>query len=302
MTCCALDCLEMTSYARPKPAGKPAYLPRGWGHLGAPARDLVRVPTASTRSPAASPTGDVTTAFWNGLRVIRIEQRTCNTCSSRRFQGLADSSQRADQGDDLHVLALASSSIVGCDAALGLLAAARALRAASGTGDPAREHRRARRLRPRCRRRRRGCSRTSGFVDTLARVLGASTTEQRLIALHVEPVRGDALAPRGGRADRRVVTFGVCRSSGSRAIWAALAGLGLVLASWRPANHYWLDVVAGVAIAVVTRLAFFRRRCSALAPATHRVRAARAGATRSELDRVKQRVHAGGAADRCDAR
>ena len=34
-------------------------------------------------------------------------------------------------------------------------------------------------------------------------------------------------------------------------VWFSVIGTG---------NHYWLDVVAGVAIAIVTGLAFFRRQ------------------------------------------
>jgi len=49
------------------------------------------------------------------------------------------------------------------------------------------------------------------------------------------------------------------RTSGARVIW-------LLWPAWvwfsviGTGNHYWLDVVAGVAIAIVTGLAFFRRQ------------------------------------------
>jgi membrane-associated phospholipid phosphatase len=58
-----------------------------------------------------------------------------------------------------------------------------------------------------------------------------------------------------------VVMFGVCRSLWARAIW-------LLWPAWvwfsviGTGNHYWLDVVAGVAIAVLTGSPSSAGRCS----------------------------------------
>jgi membrane-associated phospholipid phosphatase len=55
-----------------------------------------------------------------------------------------------------------------------------------------------------------------------------------------------------------VVMFGVCKSLAARVLW-------LLWPAWvwfsvmATGNHYWLDVLAGVLLAVLTGLVLFRR-------------------------------------------
>ena len=55
-----------------------------------------------------------------------------------------------------------------------------------------------------------------------------------------------------------IVMFGICRSWLARALWL-LWPLWVWFAVMGTGNHYWLDVLAGAAIAVVTGFALFRR-------------------------------------------
>lgn len=96
-----------------------------------------------------------------------------------------------------------------------------------------------------------------GFVDTLAQHSGV-THDSGIVALAANPY---AAMPSLHSMDAfivGVVMFGVCRSLWSRTLW-------LVWPAWvwfsvmGTGNHYWLDVVAGVAIAVGVGGALFRR-------------------------------------------
>lgn len=96
-----------------------------------------------------------------------------------------------------------------------------------------------------------------GFVDTLAQHAGV-THDSGIVALAANPY---AAMPSLHSMDAfivGVVMFGVCRSVWSRALW-------LVWPAWvwfsvmGTGNHYWLDVVAGVAIAVGVGVGLFRR-------------------------------------------
>jgi membrane-associated phospholipid phosphatase len=97
-----------------------------------------------------------------------------------------------------------------------------------------------------------------GFVDTLAEFSGVNHGST-VIALTSNPY---AAMPSLHSMDAfivGVVMFGVCRHLWSRTIW-------LLWPAWvwfsviGTGNHYWLDVVAGVGIALLTGLVFFRRQ------------------------------------------
>jgi membrane-associated phospholipid phosphatase len=54
-----------------------------------------------------------------------------------------------------------------------------------------------------------------------------------------------------------VVMFGICRSRIAKALWAAWP-VWVAFAVMSTGNHYWLDIVAGIAIAIVTGLVLRR--------------------------------------------
>ena len=96
-----------------------------------------------------------------------------------------------------------------------------------------------------------------GFVDTLAQYSSVNH-ESGLIAYTANPY---AAMPSLHSMDAfivGVVMFGVCRVRVARTIW-------LLWPAWvwfsvmGTGNHYWLDVVAGVAIAALTGVVLFRR-------------------------------------------
>ena len=96
-----------------------------------------------------------------------------------------------------------------------------------------------------------------GFVDTLAQYSGVNH-ESADHRPHRQPY---AAMPSLHSMDAfivGIVMFGVCRSSIARLLW-------LLWPAWvwfsvmGTGNHYWLDVVAGVALALVTGLVLFRR-------------------------------------------
>jgi len=96
-----------------------------------------------------------------------------------------------------------------------------------------------------------------GFVDTLAEYSGLNHSSA-LIAHTANPY---AAMPSLHSMDALivgVVMFGVCRSIPWRALW-------MLWPSWvwftviGTGNHYWLDVVAGIALALLTGLVLFGR-------------------------------------------
>ncbi len=96
-----------------------------------------------------------------------------------------------------------------------------------------------------------------GFVDTLAEH-SSLNHESGLVALTANPY---AAMPSLHSMDAfivGIVMFGVCKSLASRVLW-------LLWPAWvwfsvmATGNHYWLDVVAGVALAVATGFLLFRR-------------------------------------------
>jgi len=96
-----------------------------------------------------------------------------------------------------------------------------------------------------------------GFVDTLREYSGVNH-ESGLIAHTANPY---AAMPSLHAMDSfivGVVMFGVCRSRPARVIWM-LWPAWVWFSVMGTGNHYWLDVVAGVAIAILTGIVLFRR-------------------------------------------
>ena len=122
--------------------------------------------------------------------------------------------------------------------------------AGSATGSSLANVDRARSATSSSRRRRRGCSRR-GDSSTRSRSTRALNHGSGLIAHTANPY---AAMPSLHSMDALivgVVMFGVCRSLGPHAlaawpawVWFSVIGTG---------NHYWLDIVAGVAIAILDR-------------------------------------------------
>ena len=81
----------MTSYTQSETRSETGRLPRGWRHLALNVAFWLGfyVVYQAARGIADR---DVTTAFWNGLHVIRIEQWT-GTLFEPTIQGFVDSSQ-----------------------------------------------------------------------------------------------------------------------------------------------------------------------------------------------------------------
>jgi PAP2 superfamily len=80
-----------------------------------------------------------------------------------------------------------------------------------------------------------------------------------------ESVRGDAEHARDGRAHRRVVMFTVVRSPIAKVLWLAWP-VWVSFAIMATANHYWLDIAAGVAIAVLVAAVLRPRQALAALP------------------------------------
>ena len=116
---------------------------------------------------------DVTTAFWNGLHVIRIEQWT-GTLFEPTIQGFVDSSELLIKATT-YTYWLSQFVVVGATL-LWVYFRHHDRFAGFRNWLIAREHRRARLLRRSSRRRRRGCSRR-GASSTRSRSTRASTTE-----------------------------------------------------------------------------------------------------------------------------
>ena len=96
-----------------------------------------------------------------------------------------------------------------------------------------------------------------GFVDTLAQYSGVNH-ETGLIAHTANPYAAMPSLHSMDAVIVGVVMFGVCRSLPVRVLW-------LLWPAWvwfsviGTGNHYWLDVVAGVVLALLTGIVLFRR-------------------------------------------
>jgi membrane-associated phospholipid phosphatase len=96
-----------------------------------------------------------------------------------------------------------------------------------------------------------------GFVDTLAEYSGLNH-QSSLIAHAANPY---AAMPSLHSMDALIVgivMFGICRSLLARVLWLLWPGW-VWFSVMGTGNHYWLDVFAGVTIAVLTGFALFRR-------------------------------------------
>jgi membrane-associated phospholipid phosphatase len=243
----------MTSYTQPEARSAKGRLPRGWRHLALNVAFWLGfyVIYQAARGLADR---DVTTAFWNGLHVIRIEQWS-GTLFEPTIQGFVDSSQVLIKATT-YTYWLSQFVIVGATLLwvyfkhhdrfagfrnwlIGANIVGLVCYVILPTAPP--------RMFP-----------AWGFVDTLAEYSGVNHGST-VIALTSNPY---AAMPSLHSMDAfivGVVMFGVCRALWARVIW-------LLWPAWvwfsviGTGNHYWLDVVAGVAIAIVTGLAFFRRQ------------------------------------------
>jgi membrane-associated phospholipid phosphatase len=227
-------------------------LPRGWGHLALQIAFWMGfyVVYQLVRGLADR---DITTAFWNGLHVIQIEQWT-GTLFEPTLQRLVDSSEFLIKATT-YTYWLSQFVVVGATL---LWVYFRHHERFTGfrnwlivanvvglgcyvlvpTAPP--------RMFPEW-----------GFVDTLAQYSGVNH-ESGLIAHAANPY---AAMPSLHAMDAfivGIVMFGICRSIAARLpwllwpawVWFSVMGTG---------NHYWLDVLAGVAIAIFTGVVLFRR-------------------------------------------
>jgi membrane-associated phospholipid phosphatase len=239
--------LLVTSYS-----ASSSRLPRGWIHLGAQFAFWLGfyVVYQLVRGIADR---DIGTAFWNGFHVIRIEQWS-GTLFEPTLQRLVDSSELLIKATT-YTYWLSQFAVVGLTLlwvyfrhherfagfrnwlilanVLGLVCYVLV-----PTAPP--------RMFPEW-----------GFVDTLAQYSGVNH-ESGIIAHTANPY---AAMPSLHSMDAfivGVVMFGVCRSRFARVLW-------LVWPAWvwfsvmGTGNHYWLDVVAGVVIALAAGAVLFRR-------------------------------------------
>ncbi len=238
----------MTTYTQPE--GR--RLPRGWRHF------LLQIAFwlgfyVVYQLVRGIADRDVTAAFWNGLHVIRIEEWT-GTLFEPTVQGLVDSSELLIRAttytywlSQFVVVAsaltwvyfkhhnrfagfrnwLIIANVIGLVCYILL-----------PTAPP--------RMFP-----------AWGFIDTLAQYSGINH-ESGLIAHTSNPY---AAMPSLHSMDAfivGIVMFSVCRGRLTRALW-------LLWPAWvwfsviGTGNHYWLDVLAGVVIAVLTGFVIFRR-------------------------------------------
>jgi membrane-associated phospholipid phosphatase len=241
----------VTSYTDTRSAGR--RLPRGWKHLAAQIAFWLGFYVVYELARGFADR-DIGTAFWNGLYVIRLEEWS-GTLFEPTLQRLVDSSGLLIKATTytywlsqfvVVVLALVwvyfkhherfagfrnwliVANLVGL---LGYVMVP--------TAPP--------RMFPEW-----------GFVDTLAQYSGV-THESGFIAHAANPY---AAMPSLHAMDAfilGVVMFGVCRSRPVRVLW-------LLWPAWvwfsvmGTGNHYWLDCLAGVLIAIATGFALFRRR------------------------------------------
>ena len=238
----------MTSYS----ASTSRRLPRGWAHLAAQFAFWLGF-YAAYQLVRGVADRDVATAFWNGLQVIRVEEWT-GTLFEPTLQRLVDSSELLIKATT-YTYWLSQFAVVG----LALLwvyfrhherftgfrnwlivanVVGLAFYVLVPTAPP--------RMFPEW-----------GFTDTLAQYSGVNH-ESGLIAHTANPY---AAMPSLHSMDAfivGVVMFGLCRHWIVRALW-------LVWPAWvwfsvmGTGNHYWLDVVTGVAIAIATGAVLFRR-------------------------------------------
>ena len=227
-------------------------LPRGWRHLALQFALWMGfyVVYQVVRGLADR---DITTAFWNGLHVIRIEERL-GALFEPTLQRAVDSSELLIKATT-YTYWLSQFVVVGATLLwvyfrhydrfarfrnwlitanlVGLL-----FYVLVPTAPP--------RMFP-----------AWGFVDTLAQYSGVNH-ESGLVALTANPY---AAMPSLHAMDAfivGVVMLGVCRSLPARVLW-------LLWPAWvwfsvmGTGNHYWLDIVAGVAIALVCGIVLFRR-------------------------------------------
>ena len=227
-------------------------LPRGWVHLAAQLGFWLGfyVLYQLVRGVADR---DVGAAFWNGLHVIRVEQWT-GTLFEPALQRLVDSSALLITATT-YTYWLSQFVVVGLtllwvyfkhherfSGFRNWLIAANlvglALYILVPTAPP--------RMFPEW-----------GFVDTLAQYSGVNH-QSGLIAHTANPY---AAMPSLHSMDAfivGVVMFGVCRSWSARVLW-------LLWPAWvwfsviGTGNHYWLDVLAGVALALLAGVVLFRR-------------------------------------------
>ena len=96
-----------------------------------------------------------------------------------------------------------------------------------------------------------------GFVDTLAQHSGVNH-ESGLIAHTANPYAAMPSLHSMDAVIVGVVMFGVCRSWPARVLWV-LWPAWVWFSVMGTGNHYWLDVLAGVALAVVAGVVLFRR-------------------------------------------
>ena len=227
-------------------------LPRGWGHLALNVAFWLGfyVIYQAARGLADR---DVTTAFWNGLHVIRIEQWS-GTLFEPTIQGFVDSSQVLIKATT-YTYWLSQFVIVGATLLwvyfkhhdrfagfrnwlIGANVVGLVCYVILPTAPP--------RMFP-----------AWGFVDTLAEYSGVNHGST-VIALTSNPY---AAMPSLHSMDAfivGVVMVGVCRTLWMRTIW-------LLWPAWvwfsvmGTGNHYWLDIAAGIAIALAIGAVLFRR-------------------------------------------
>ncbi len=239
----------MTSYTQTRTRR----LPRGWRHL------LLQIAFwlgfyVVYQVARGLADRDVTSAFWNGLHVIRLEEWS-GTLFEPTIQGIVDSSEILLRAT-IYTYWLSQFVVVGATLLWVYLrhherfAAFRNWLIAANvvglvcyvlvpTAPP--------RMFP-----------AWGFVDTLAQYSGVNHASG-LIAHTSNPY---AAMPSLHSMDAfivGIVMFGVCRKLSVRVLW-------LLWPAWvwfsviGTGNHYWLDVVAGVIIALITGAILFRGR------------------------------------------
>jgi len=228
-------------------------LPRGWGHLVAQVAFWLGfyVVYQFVRGIADR---DIGTAFWNGFHVIRIERWT-GTLFEPTLQRIVDSSTLLIKATT-YTYWLSQFAVVGLsliwvyfqhhDRFAGFrnwLIAANLVGLVGYVLVPTAPPR----MFPEW-----------GFVDTLAQYSGV-THDSGIVAVVSNPY---AAMPSLHSMDALIVgivMFGLCRSWPARVLW-------LLWPAWvwfsvmGTGNHYWLDVFAGVAIALLAGFVLFRRR------------------------------------------
>ena len=217
------------------------HLPRGWLDLG---RQLAIWFGFLALYQVARGVADrnPTRAFENGLGVINIEERVGDLFEvtlANLVAGLA----LPDVPRLVDVLELRVHGRR-ADAAVRLPAPARRTSPLPEL-DPAREPDRPGRLRRRCRRRRRGCSRRS--ASRHARRVGGLNHGSGLVELAANPY---AAMPSLHAADALIVGITlaiVCRRWWSKTIWL-LWPAWVWFAVMATGNHFWLDILAGIVV------------------------------------------------------